>query len=107
MASAYRRAALPPRAISAPLRPSAARALGRRARLAQEFLHEASLTGTVHGFADDLAGRLERQVGDLGAQVRHRPLLLGLDLVGGTLPQSLQLFARGGNVGIARFLRDL
>src|SRR5712691_11340587 len=81
---------------------------GRRgARLGEEFLDEASLAIVGHRLADDLAGRPEGQIRDLGAEIRDRPLLLRFELGARPGTDPLELLAGRGQVTLTRLLGDL
>ena len=73
----------------------------------QELLDEPALAVVGHRLADDLAGGEQGEVGDLGADLRDRPGLLGLDLGGRADAQALELLARRGDVRVTRLLGDL
>ena len=79
----------------------------RRTAPGEVLLDEAALAGFGHGFAHDLAGGGEGQVGDLGAQIRQGAVALGGDVGGGLVAQPLQLFASGGDVRVAQVLGRL
>ena len=73
----------------------------------QELLDEPALALVGHRLADDLAGGEQGEVGDLGADLRDRAGLLGLDLGGRAVAQALELLAGRGDVRVARLLGDL
>ena len=73
----------------------------------RKLLDQATLGRAVHLVAHELAGGLERELGDLAADLGHRPLLLGDDLLAGARRDLLGLGARIGQDLVPRVLGDL
>src|SRR5258705_2658974 len=85
------------------------RGLLRRARrgVGEELLDEPALALVGHRLPDEPSRRLQREVGDLAAELGQGALLLRGDLVGGADAHPLELLARCRDVGVARLLGNL